>query len=110
VWAASFGVDESGIEVARCSGTGITTNWRHEAGPEGAERRARRERTDTMTQELLHLVDLHGILRKPTWDGVRVLLLIWPLTLGVQTALQRIVGFLVDVFYYILILYPTDHV
>lgn len=90
VWAASFGVDESGIEVARCSGTGITTNWRHEAGPEGAERRARRERTDTMTQELLHLVDLHGILRKPTWDGVRVLLLIWPLTLGVQTALQRI--------------------
>jgi hypothetical protein len=54
-----------------------------------------------MTHELLHLVDLHGIMRKPTWDGVRVLLLIWPLTQGVQTALQRIVSFLSFMIYII---------
>jgi hypothetical protein len=91
VWAASFGVDEFGAEIASCSSTNIVTNWRLDPGSEGTEKRARRERTDAMTQELLRLVDLHGVLRKPTWDGVRVLLLLWPLTQGVQTSLQRIV-------------------
>jgi hypothetical protein len=35
-----------------------------------------------MVQEMLHLIDIHGILRKPTWDGVRALHLLLPLTQG----------------------------
>ena len=35
-----------------------------------------------MLQEMLYLVDVHGILRRPTWDGVKLLLLLLPLTQG----------------------------
>jgi hypothetical protein len=111
VWAASFGVDEFGVEIPPCSSADIITNWRLDARSDDTERRVRRERTDTMTHELLRLVDLHGILRKPTWDGVRVLLLVWPLTAGVQTTLQRIVSFLTDALYSVCsFCNPTDHV
>ena len=44
--------------------------------------RNRREATNEMVREMLHLVDVHGILRKPTWDGVRALHLLLPLTQG----------------------------
>lgn len=70
----------------------------------------RRTRTDGMVKELLHLIDLHGVLRKPTWDGVRVLLLVWPLTHGVQTPIQRIVRFLITLALCALIYLPTDNV
>lgn len=43
------------------------------------------QRTDMvreMLQELLYLVDLHGVLRKPSWDGARLLLLLLPLAQG----------------------------
>lgn len=33
-----------------------------------------------MVREILGLIDEHGLLRKPTWDGVRVLIM--PLTKG----------------------------
>lgn len=99
IWAASFGVDQSGTDLTTfrptsppaSSGSGsdvVGTHWRHEA--EHSELRARRECTDVQVQELLNLIDVHGVMRKPTWDGVRVLLLIWPLTQGVQSALQRV--------------------
>ncbi|KAL0947398.1 hypothetical protein HGRIS_013511 [Hohenbuehelia grisea] len=42
-------------------------------------RRARRTRTDEMLCELLDFVDTNAIMRRPTWDGVRVLLLVLPL-------------------------------
>lgn len=42
----------------------------------------RRERTNLWVQELLRLVDYYGLLRKPSWDGVQVLLLLLPLTEG----------------------------
>jgi hypothetical protein len=67
VWAASFGVNEYGIEE-------------HHHGE--AAIRNRREATNEMVQEMLHLIDIHGILRKPTWDGVRALHLLLPLTQG----------------------------
>lgn len=66
-WATSFGINESG-DPDMLSG--------HHAI------RRRKERTNIMLRELLHLVDLHSLLRKPTWDGVRALLLIMPLTEG----------------------------
>lgn len=45
-------------------------------------RRERRERVNVMVNEVLHFVDVYGIMRRPTWDGVKVLLLAWPLTEG----------------------------
>lgn len=67
VWAASFGVNEYGIEELH-HGEAVIRN--------------RRETTNEMVQEMLHLIDIHGILRKPTWDGVRALHLLLPLTQG----------------------------
>ncbi|KAH8107020.1 hypothetical protein BXZ70DRAFT_885550 [Cristinia sonorae] len=62
VWAASFGVDEFGREFQ----------------DEDFQRRP--EPIDEMLREMLYLIDLHGILRRPSWDGVRLLLLFLPLT------------------------------
>ena len=45
----------------------------------------RKERVNEMLHELLYLIDIHGILRKPSWDGVRALLLTMPLTEGAST-------------------------
>ncbi|TDL27284.1 hypothetical protein BD410DRAFT_762036 [Rickenella mellea] len=74
-WATSFGVNEFGEEEVHGGIPAI---------------RRRKERTNEMLREILNLVDLHGLLRKPTWDGVRVLLLIMPLTEFIQTPLDRL--------------------
>ncbi|KAI0748006.1 hypothetical protein C8Q80DRAFT_1336908 [Daedaleopsis nitida] len=75
VWAASYGINEAGEEVLELRDEDI---------------QQRKERINEMLLELLYLVDIHGILRKPTWDGVRALLLIMPLTEEVQTPLERL--------------------
>jgi hypothetical protein len=67
VWAASFGVNEYGMEDPQESPADI---------------RQRKEQINEMLQEILYLVDLHGVLRKASWDGVRLLLLLLPLTQG----------------------------
>ncbi|KAG8746510.1 hypothetical protein FRC10_004644 [Ceratobasidium sp. 414] len=74
-WAATYGVNEYGVEEPS-------------NGLEGV--RERRRRCNDMIREILGLIDKHGLLRKPTWDGVRVLLLIMPLTEDVQTQLERL--------------------
>lgn len=79
IWAASFGVDQHGVD--KLDG----------ASGDPLERSTRRKRTNEQVQELLRLVDIHGVMRHPTWDGVRILLLIWPLTQSAQTPLQRAV-------------------
>ncbi|KAH9951307.1 hypothetical protein B0H21DRAFT_276431 [Amylocystis lapponica] len=76
VWAASFGVNEYGVEET------------HE-GPDSL--RHRKERVKEMLQEVLYLIDVHGILRKPSWDGVRALLLVLPLTQEAQSPVERMV-------------------
>ncbi|KAF8275264.1 hypothetical protein EI94DRAFT_1560073 [Lactarius quietus] len=76
VWASSFGVNEYGIEE-------------HHHGE--AVIRNRREATNEMVREMLHLIDVHGILRKPTWDGVRALHLLLPLTQEIQSPMERLV-------------------
>ncbi|EMD38493.1 hypothetical protein CERSUDRAFT_113664 [Gelatoporia subvermispora B] len=75
IWAASFGVNEFGQEEA------------HD-GPD--DLRQRKDRVNEMLHEMLYLIDVHGLLRKPSWDGVRVLLLILPLTQEVQSPLDRL--------------------
>ncbi|THH20358.1 hypothetical protein EW146_g982 [Bondarzewia mesenterica] len=76
VWAASFGVNEYGIEEVQNSVLTV---------------RKRKDQTNDMVIELLQLIDIHGIVRKPTWDGVRALLLILPLTQDVQSPMERLV-------------------
>ena len=66
-WATSFGINEFGEP---------DDNMGHHVI------RRRKERTNAMLRELLQLIDVHGLLRKPSWDGVRALLLIMPLTEG----------------------------
>ncbi|GJJ12260.1 hypothetical protein Clacol_006501 [Clathrus columnatus] len=75
IWAASYGVDHCGKE----------DSWN---GFQGIQ--YRKQTTNAMMQELLCLIDIHGILRKPSWDGVRVLLLAMPLTEEVAEPLERL--------------------
>jgi len=44
--------------------------------------RTRRETTNELVREILQLIDVHGVLRKPTFDGVRAVMLLLPLTEG----------------------------
>lgn len=67
VWAASFGINEYGVEDPQDTPADI---WQ------------RKEHINEMLQELLYLIDLHGVVRKASWDGVRLLLLLLPLTQG----------------------------
>ena len=71
-WAAAFGVDEFGNESTEDDGDSHSDS----------KRCASTLRTEAMVRELLTLVDAHGLLRRPSWDGVRVLLLLLPLTHG----------------------------
>ncbi|KAF8590449.1 hypothetical protein K439DRAFT_87429 [Ramaria rubella] len=75
IWAASYGVDPLGREEAHDGALGV---------------RRRKQKTNEMVRELLHLIDTHGLPRKPSWDGVRVLLLIMPLTEEVAEPLERL--------------------
>lgn len=86
-WAASFGVNEYGVEEDTQL-TSPTSPTSPKFAPDSDDElsdpkhRARTLRTETMAREILALVDMHGVLRRPTWDGVRVLLLLLPLTQG----------------------------
>ncbi|EEB94281.1 hypothetical protein MPER_06925 [Moniliophthora perniciosa FA553] len=61
VWAASYGLDERGLPSS------------------DSLRSSRKESTQTMVREILEFIDQYAIMRSPTWDGLRVLLLILPL-------------------------------
>lgn len=67
IWAASFGIDESGI---------FNSDSTYEVT------RHRKMLCDRWVKEVLNYVDGHGILRKPTFDSVRALLLLLPLAKG----------------------------
>lgn len=90
-WAASFGLDERGV-----AGRSDTTQNTHTSGmtPEvhSGSGQTQRVRTDTLVNGILGLVDSRGLMRNPTWDGVRLLLLVWPLTRGTQRSLERTVS------------------
>jgi hypothetical protein len=108
VWAASFGLDECGISEVEHDDTAehplpleesdihATAASAKSVKKEETERmsekksknatvgrnRERKEKTDAMLREVLELIDFHGVMRRPTWDGVRALLLIIPLMEG----------------------------
>jgi len=101
VWAASFGVDEYGVPIAHSDHiigsvsndpnipprntqktTDSSSNFKGAVGHAVSTMRRRKERSEAMLREVLELVDVHAVIRRPTWDGVRVLLLILPLLEG----------------------------
>jgi hypothetical protein len=67
VWAASYGVDEGGVEQPENSFQDV---------------QKRRQRVKHMVEEVVRLIDSLSLLRKPSWDGVRCLLMTLPLTEG----------------------------
>lgn len=86
-WATSFGIDEYGSKEDTedaASESGEDLHFALDSGDKlpNSKRHAKLLRTEAMTKEILTLVDLHGLLRRPSWDGVRVLLLLLPLTRG----------------------------
>ncbi len=96
MWAASYGIDESGREEST-TGAGPTNSLppsfsRDRGGLGGGNMQAveenlaavkrRRARVNMMVKEVLGKIDELALLRKPSWDGVRVLMLIMPLTEG----------------------------
>jgi hypothetical protein len=108
VWAASFGLDERGLSEVDHGGaaeppssedesdihtTTVSAKFvKKEETERASERKSknftmgrnkeRKETTDAMLREILELIDFHGVMRRPTWDGVRALLLIMPLMEG----------------------------
>ncbi|KAK1218258.1 hypothetical protein PQX77_014631 [Marasmius sp. AFHP31] len=63
VWASSYGLDERGHPFSSSPGP----------------MSLRKERAQQMLREILEFLDAHAILRSPTWDGLRILLLLQPL-------------------------------
>lgn len=89
VWASSFGVDENGQlqdpledHIYQYQDHKVDIHDHFDSDASAKLRTERRTRTNEMVKEMLYLIDVHGILRKPSWDGVRVLLMILPLAQG----------------------------
>ncbi|KAL7409829.1 hypothetical protein BDY24DRAFT_401974 [Mrakia frigida] len=75
-WALSYGVDESGKEAPP-----PTTN---------EDRIRRRQKCNEIVTECLGEIDRYAVMRRPTWDGVRVLLMILPLTEDTSPPIERL--------------------
>lgn len=93
-WAASFGINEYGRDIDELDPlpTDPTSpKFTRDSDDELSDPKQRiyAVRTEAMVREILALVDAHAILRRPSWDGVRVLLLLLPLTEGVQSSIER---------------------
>lgn len=86
-WAVSYGVDEYGRldlpEGGRepLTGVNVTNACPGEVQRE-KDRSVRKEKMKSVVKIILKEIDDCGVMRKPTWDGVRVLLMILPLTEG----------------------------
>ena len=83
VWAVSFGLNERGI----VEGEDESSVLAESQGP-GAKRRQRKTRTETLLYEIMEHIDFYGVLRRPTLDGVRVLLLLLPLLEGKNSTFE----------------------
>lgn len=92
-WAASYGLNERGIPETERGEVSRTDSNGGEASPysngkytsPGTSRRPWKNQTGAYLREILEFVDLYGVLRRPTLDGVRVLLLLLPLMEGKPT-------------------------
>ncbi|ORY32498.1 hypothetical protein BCR39DRAFT_522503 [Naematelia encephala] len=94
-WAVSYGVDENGMLDVPEGGRGDLEPidlLRVSEGESAREtdRQTRMEKLRSVLEIVLNEIDACGVMRKPTWDGVRSLLLILPLTEGVSTPVERL--------------------
>jgi len=82
--AAGDSLDVPGRLVAMCLVAWAAIFGHNEQGGSDSEvwEPSTKSRTNGMVKELLYLIDSYGIIRKPTWDGLVVLLTILPLTKG----------------------------
>ncbi|KAG8902065.1 hypothetical protein FRB99_004856 [Tulasnella sp. 403] len=93
-WATSFGYDESGnplpTTTTDASG-GVGYSFSYPTADSDAERirKDRRRETNALVEELLEAIDYNSIARTMSWDGVRVLLLVLPLTADVLSEVDR---------------------
>ncbi|EAU88346.2 hypothetical protein CC1G_05112 [Coprinopsis cinerea okayama7 len=90
-WAFSYGLNERGLPIdepesqpSPASPTSPSTDGPSNCSTSDGTKPTHRppkskEKFDQMVQQILDLVDYHGIMRRPTLDGVRVLLLLLPL-------------------------------
>ncbi|KAJ3488625.1 hypothetical protein NLJ89_g11595 [Agrocybe chaxingu] len=82
-WAASFGLDERGMPHSEGSPVGPhgtpDTSGSDASARLGTSLRQRKNKTEAFLREIMELIDLYGVLRRPTLDGLRVLLLLLPL-------------------------------
>lgn len=85
-WACSYGVDQSGcLDVPERNWPGGILPaeagyvWSHDQARD-RDRLKRRAKTDGVVAKILKEIDDAGIMRRHSWDGVRCLLLILPLT------------------------------
>jgi hypothetical protein len=89
VWAACVGLDEAGNEWID-SNSPLTLSPPND--PLGTRRAGWTNRVHLMLRELMRYLDVHSLLRKPSWDSVRGLLLLLPLILdGPFEQLERLV-------------------
>ncbi|RXW24917.1 hypothetical protein EST38_g972 [Candolleomyces aberdarensis] len=92
VWAFTFGLNERGLplyddahpkEQSRPSSSGsnsaIDQSLDINISSEHQRHQESREKIGVMVQQVLELIDIHGILRRPSFDGLRALLLLLPL-------------------------------
>ncbi|RXK40132.1 hypothetical protein M231_02589 [Tremella mesenterica] len=94
-WAVSYGVDERGnCDVPENGGAPLlNVSLLHPSDAEAsreADRQGRRAKMRYVVEIILREIDDAGILRRPSWDGVRVLLLLLPLTEGISTSVERL--------------------
>lgn len=98
-WAASYGIDEQGNEDADVhAGEPLPTTPVDSFFPQkgtdiasSMRKKRRRARCNDMVREMLAGVDNLALLRRPSWDGVRVLMLLMPLTEGLFLQVSKIV-------------------
>ncbi|WVQ72607.1 hypothetical protein IAR50_002165 [Cryptococcus sp. DSM 104548] len=93
-WAVSYGVDEHGnMDVPDGGGPPLDTINLDERSEQELQREQHREERRIKMKHVIELIlreiDQAGLMRKPTWDGVRVLLMILPLTDGISSPVER---------------------
>jgi hypothetical protein len=86
-WAVSYGVDEHGnldVPEGGDAPDGPIDLVQHGEGEikREADRTRRKTIMAAVLEVILRRIDECGVMRKPSWDGVRALLLILPLTEG----------------------------
>ncbi|KAJ9097370.1 hypothetical protein QFC19_006839 [Naganishia cerealis] len=94
-WACSYGIDESGQMLVTSNEWHIPENTMHpdrqqQYSIRESARQRQLEQTNLAVKQVLKEIDQAGILRNITWDGVRCLLLILPLTEYVSSAAERL--------------------